>query len=291
MVYNGKTLILDNFRKELSGYSVDIQDIVRSAILDGVDISEYIDMCRQNPYRLEQIRLGMKENISNVFFKVKSGECLYLLRKASSAVRTAVEGKLIENSLSDELVYLLIDWAESGYNFSNLNISTIPRNLYPMFEKGLQLGLDMKVFNDARNYSPDYMSYCIQIMNCGKKVDKFLGKDFWNTSVLRCLAAFSKVRDTDKWDILIEHITPKMSEEKVKMLISCVKSGINISNISKEEWSSEEIGYVLRAYSEGLDYVYLINSKNSAEKKSVKSVYDMLALNKSKRVSGRFRKG
>ena len=76
MVVKGKTLILDNFRKILSNYTVDIQDVVRSAILDGVDISKYIDVCKDNPYRLEQIRLSIKEGLDESLFNL-SGDLLY----------------------------------------------------------------------------------------------------------------------------------------------------------------------------------------------------------------------
>ena len=36
MKYKGTTLVLDNFRTVLKDFSVDVQDVVRSALLDNV---------------------------------------------------------------------------------------------------------------------------------------------------------------------------------------------------------------------------------------------------------------
>ena len=49
MEWNGRKIILDNLREELSAYSVDIQDVVRSAILDGIELGSYVEECREDP--------------------------------------------------------------------------------------------------------------------------------------------------------------------------------------------------------------------------------------------------
>lgn len=60
MEYRNQVLLLDNFRSILSSFSLDVQDVVRSAILDGVDLNPYIERFREDPYKLDQIRLGLK---------------------------------------------------------------------------------------------------------------------------------------------------------------------------------------------------------------------------------------
>ena len=43
MYFKGKKLLLDNFRDVLKNYSLDIQDVVRSCILDDIDVEKYIN--------------------------------------------------------------------------------------------------------------------------------------------------------------------------------------------------------------------------------------------------------
>ena len=68
--FKGELLVLDNFRVVLKNYSLDVQDIVRSAILDGLDISEYISQYKNDPYKLDQIRLELKEGLNTSLFSV-----------------------------------------------------------------------------------------------------------------------------------------------------------------------------------------------------------------------------
>ena len=60
MYLNSRRVTLDNISEVLAGYSLDIQDEVRSMILDGLDLSEWVSVCRDNPYLLNQIRLAVK---------------------------------------------------------------------------------------------------------------------------------------------------------------------------------------------------------------------------------------
>ena len=71
MYLNSRRVTLDNISEVLVGYSLDIQDEVRSMILDGLDLSEWVSVCRENPYRLNQIRLAVKEIFLVVIFYSK----------------------------------------------------------------------------------------------------------------------------------------------------------------------------------------------------------------------------
>lgn len=50
-------LTLDNYAQYLQNYSIDIKDEVRNALLDGIDLIPYVKMCKNDPFRLQQIRL------------------------------------------------------------------------------------------------------------------------------------------------------------------------------------------------------------------------------------------
>lgn len=291
MKFKGNELILDNFRSVLSDYSVDVQDVVRSAILDGVDISEYIPVCKNNPLRLDQIRLGIKEGIDEVFFSVKSGEYLYKIRKLDSRSLDLVSQKIEKNSLSGDSLEKLIDWVLKGYNIQGINVSIIPKSLYEVFEQGFQRGFDMSIFNDGRLYNQEYLKYCLVILSNGKDITPFVGNnsDLWSMDCIKLLASFSRVNSLEKWHKLISVISPDVKTDTLKSLISCVKTGIDIKKLVDNNWSSACIEYLLKAYESKYDYTKLIDI--GPDEVLLSSTLNQMMLNKSKRVSGRLRKG
>ena len=288
MNFKGNNLVLDNFRKVLAGYSVDIQDVVRSAILDGIDISEYVNECKNNPYRLDQIRLGIKEGIDVAFFAIKNGESIYKIRKLDVTSRKIVLSKVATKTLTPESLDKTIEWVEAGYDISNLKISIIPKNLYDVFEHGLQRGFNMRPFNDGRHYKPEFVKSCLMMMSNGKiDIGRFLGIDWdkWDDDCIRKLAEFSRIKSNTMWYKLLDSITPNTPIDKVESLIACMKSGIDIGVLSGNDWSGDSIQVILQAYELGLDYKSLIASGAA----NVNSNFNEMRLAQTKRISGRLR--
>lgn len=290
MIYENDKLILDNFRTVLKDYSVDVQDVVRSAILDGVDITKYIESCKNNAYRLDQIRLGMKENLEEIFLNIKNGDSIYKIRKLKErgVSLSGIQSQIRQGVLNEESLNKLISWVELGYNIENINISIIPKSLFEVFEQGFQKGFDMKIFNDGRNYKPMYVRYCLVIMANRKDIHPFLADRLWSEDCIKQLAVFSKIRSQEKWSTLIKHITPNISSDKLDVLISCVKNGINISILSGDDWTTQGIRFILKAFENNLDYNSLINV--GPDEDTILTKLNEILLNKNKRVSGRLRK-
>lgn len=290
MIYENDKLILDNFRTVLKDYSVDVQDVVRSAILDGVDITKYIESCKNNAYRLDQIRLGMKENLEEIFLNIKNGDSIYKIRKLKErgVSLSGIQSQIKQGVLNEESLNKLISWVESGYNIENINISIIPKSLFEVFEQGFQKGFDMKIFNDGRNYKPMYVRYCLVIMANKKDIHPFLLDNLWSEDCIKQLAVFSKIRSQEKWGNLINHINSSISSDKLDALISCVKNGINISILSGDDWTAQGIRFILKAFENNLDYNSLISV--GPDEDTILTKLNEIMLNKNKRVSGRLRK-
>ena len=290
MIYENDKLILDNFRTVLKDYSVDVQDVVRSAILDGVDITKYIESCKNNAYRLDQIRLGMKENLEEIFLNIKNGDSIYKIRKLKErgVSLSGIQSQIRQGVLNEESLNKLISWVELGYNIENINISIIPKSLFEVFEQGFQKGFDMKIFNDGRNYKPMYVRYCLVIMANRKDIHPFLSDKLWSEDCIKQLAIFSKIRSQEKWSTLIKNINPNISSDKLDVLISCVKNGINISILSGDDWTTQGIRFILKAFENNLDYNSLINV--GPDEDTILTKLNEIMLNKNKRVSGRLRK-
>lgn len=293
MKYKNKELILDNFRKVLSDYSVDVQDVVRSAILDGIDISKYISSCKNNPYRLDQIRLAMKDGLSEVFFKVDKGDTIYQIRrlKSKGIKLIQIEKQLETGIISEHYMGYLIRWVEGGLNTTGLNISLIPMELLDTFEYGLRNGFDMKPFNTGKSYSPEYVNSCMQISKNGKDVSVFLNGDY-SLEVLRVLSIFSKM-SIGKWDNVVKNIDVKTTAERVEKLIELVKQGISIDKLQEKvngeyAYPFECLDIVQSAYLSKLDIQKLILETRDPE--VMRKLVNEMELNSRKNPTFRLKK-
>lgn len=292
MEYKKKMLVLDNFREVLKSYSLDVQDVVRSAILDGVDISMYLEQCKNAPYRLDQIRLGMKEGLSKTLLSIKSGDQLYKIRCLRNKGKdiSLFEEQILKGLAGDGLD-LLIAWVGAGYNAAGLNMSIIPMNMVKIFEYGLSKGFDMRYFNNGKEYPVEYVKACLSIVANGKDIKVFTEKDPWDLEVLKLLVGYSKGADTKKWGSLLSIINSNSSADLVKCYIRCVNNGIPTNEIKKPAWTAAAINYIIKGFEEGLDCSKLIGAGPNED--DVKFKYNELSFLKAKekRLKGVLRKG
>ena len=287
MKYKGVDLILDNFRDELYEFSVDIQDVVRSSILDNVDISPYIKQCKDNPYKLDQIRLGMKEGMNKIFFSV-DGEVLYQIRKIMKrGVNLKQIEKQLENKLSDEYIEYMLKWVDDGINISKLNIAIIPKNLLETFDYGLRSGFDMSIFNNGYSYSPDYIKLCLQIIQNGKSVSFLLMGD-WDLLCVNTLSKLSRM-DKSKWVLFTHNISKDDTPVRLSWLSKLVKAGVDIKRLQGKEnnkyiYDEECLSLILRACKENIDVDKLLKAHSAEE---MNNLLLNLELQRKRTISGR----
>lgn len=293
MLYKGKKLILDSFRTILSEYSIDVQDVVRSAILDDVDISSYILSCKDNPYRLDQIRLCIKEGMPDEILRLYNGSAIYQIRtlKADGVDLTPVVKQLSRGNLQDTYLLYLLGWIKDGLNISKLNIAIIPQQLLPTFDYGLRCGFDMSKYNNGRSYSPQYISLLLQIEKNKKSVSSLLSGE-WSLDILEVLSSFSKTSDS-RWENLISNIDSKISKGRLEKLISLEKQGIDVSGVQRKSngiyvLSDKCLDLVLQAYSRRLNYKLLIEQATSEE--DMQDMIDRMEVADRTRVGGRIRR-
>lgn len=286
MKYNGEVVLLDNFRLLLYDYSVDIQDVVRSAILDGVDISKYIPTCKDNPYRLDQIRLAIKEGLPQGLFKSTSGDVIYKIRKLyqRGVNLSYVEKQLNSGSLSDEYVEYMLNWISDGINVSGLNVAIIPKGLLSTFDYGLRCGFSMKEFNNGISYSPEYIKLCLKILKDNKSI-LFLLNGEYDIDVIRELASFSRV-ENKKWKELTSNIDCNIDDKRLHRLIKLVKAGVRIADLQKRSdngyvYENECLDIIYSAFLNKLDYEDIIKrTTDLVEMKSIVQEMELKGLKK-----------
>lgn len=293
MKYKGEVVLLDNFRTLFYDYSVDIQDVVRSALLDGVDIVKFIGLCKDNPYRLDQIRLAMKEKLPQGLYKVSNGDIIYKIRKLyqRGVNLSAVERQLNSGSLSDEYTEYMLSWVAEGISIDSLNLAIIPKGLLETFDYGLRSGFSMVEFNNGISYSPEYIKLCLKILKDEKSITFLLGGEY-DLEVLRYIAAFSKIEDK-KWNELTTNIDSDIDDVRTIMLIKLVKAGVSISDLQQKGsngdyiYSYECLVIIHSACLGQLDYKTLI--KSTTDPIRMRSMADEMELKLNKKPGIRLR--
>lgn len=290
MVVKGKTLILDNFRRCLSEYSVDIQDIVRSAILDGVDISKYLDVCRDNPFRLDQIRLGIKEGLDEALLSL-NGDALYRVRKLRKSGNLAeVTRQLSKGSLSDEHIYHLLDWIQDGRSIHDIELATIPKNLLSVYDVGLSYDVDMSIFNGIK-CDVNYLNALVSMAKNRRSVEKFLDSSKWDLSVIQCVSVHS-ANHMGWFEEWVDCITPSMSYAVVDelrelyMYMNKLSAKLRVSEETlRGITDADYLAVLVKAAKDGMD----LNNFVGLDKFSADSLYMSTKQGTKKKISGNIR--
>lgn len=285
MKYNGVELILDNFREVLKDYCVDDQDVVRSAILDGVDISEYIKPCKGNSYKLDQIRLACKEKLPKEIFGVLSGEQLHAVRSLSTRNYSVnqIVNQISSGRMSARHLEYLVKWVTDGVDISRLKVSLIPKKMLELFDIYLSQGKDMSKFNTGKVYSSEYVLYCIFMQDQGKDIERFTSKK-WSEDVLSILSTKSTKFSDQLWDLVMSVIDESTDIERVSLMFTLSKGNLPVKKLSDPVYDNESLKIIYNASKQGLDYKCLMDS--SFDYTSRKAKYDEMVMNKGKKISG-----
>lgn len=295
MLYRDVNLVLDNFRSVLKDYDVDIQDVVRSSILDGVDVSEYIEPCREDPYKLDQVRLSLKEGVPTVLLSGLSGEQLYIIRKmkAKNYNIEPVISQITSGKLSECYLDFLISWVTKGVDISGIKLSLIPKKMLEIFDTHLCQGRDMKPFNNGRVYSKEYVLYCMSIQDKGKDISKFAAED-WSIDVLKLLSGLVNGVSDKVWKLVVSCISVNDSAARISSLFSAARYKLPIEKLNQVRqsaylYSDMDISLILEAAKNGFDWKTVMSESLSTEQRRAK--LDEMKMLKGKKVGGVLRRG
>ena len=262
MKYKGIILILDNFRSVLKEYSVDIQDVVRSAILDGVDLEKWLtNTSCKSPYKLDQIRLCMKEGyISDTVFNALSGDQLYSFRglRAANYPVEQIEQQLMAGKLVGEYLDYMLQWLSNGYNIDGVNMSIIPKSMLKIFDTCLSKGFNILPFNNGRVYTAEYINYCFLIMQAGKSYLQFAEHDWDPELMKKVIVPFSRKLSEDRWSALLGLISYNEDVERASAIANLLHAGCNPRNIAS--WMNvRDLNVIRTAYKDGYSLSDFLN--------------------------------
>lgn len=252
MEVNGKTVLLDNFRELFKEYDIEIQDIVRSAVLDGVDISEYVHDYHLDPYKLDQIRLLLKSkgysalrDVMQVIVRM-DGQSISKIRKyseLSSTNRKAIE-KLVSfikdnNACSADHLEYGFNWLIQGLKVDKLRLDKIPKDFLSSIN-GLLIRDPsdnfLRIMNnsDYSKYAPSDLSMYKAVDTVGFPVERLFNHSFDPTGrgVIIQTATRLQVGDLRKfWDEFLDFVLEERVSEVYKSASYFVTNGVHLKDV------------------------------------------------------------
>ena len=208
MYFKGSRVTLESIGSQFRGYPLDIQDEVRSMVMDNLDLSQWIDVCKDNPYRLNQIRLGSKEGLAPKFFTILDGSVIYKIRGlAATGFNVGELLPYVGVGFTKEQWTYIIAWAERGLLDSRMALVRTPFSMWEFIDKGLRKNLPMWLFTSGKKYSNTFMHSVLTLMSNGQSAEKFLNSS-WKDETLKLLAEFSYRRWFNNIVGLVDYFIP-----------------------------------------------------------------------------------
>ena len=256
MDYKGTLVTLENYHILFKDYSLDIRDEVRSAVIDGLDVSKYIEACKNDPYRLNQIRLGIKENVPIRYFSL-NGTVLYEVRKALKVSKDlSAFDKYINAGFNTEQYTYILSWLLHGFRVEKCNLRLLPKNLWRVFNYGVLNKYPMEIFCTGHPYSERYITSCLHLLANGDDVTPYLSGE-WDESVLEALVSYVNKPYYKK----VRHfLTPRSKPDYVDSIFECAQWGMELSEVGRKDeegynvYMPFQISWMIEAHRSGLDW-------------------------------------
>lgn len=180
--------------------SEDVNDELRLAELDGIDLSKYVKACLNDSYRLGHIRKCIRAGVPSRYISPHfPALTLYyirigwqdgismdgLLRYANGGVRGSVLDSLAEMALL-------------GVDITRVDFRSIPSSVAVEYMRGLQKGLPMWLLEPyASEIDKQMIRALMRAMELGVDIHLFIGRGFSAEAVLVFLSYFGRIEMSD----------------------------------------------------------------------------------------------
>lgn len=261
MRYNDIEVTLTNYKSIFEGYLPEVQDEIRSAIMDNTPIGMYIDECSKDAYKLGQIRCAMREFIDPEYIDViMSGTTIFYIRmgmfaKVDMSGILQYIGVLSENHLEKvaQLCYI-------GIDISKMDFTRINDKIFDIVCKGLIQKYPMWLLQDIKVNDEGYVKLLMQGLRLGFDIHPFLEEE-WSAELLVRLFTLDK----DVYTKVLQYINNKTDVDVLMGVIECVKAGVDITPImgkysdGYDLYDSYQLTTLLTSASQGLDISKALN--------------------------------
>lgn len=222
VVIDGKIATLGNYLELTKKYSADIQDEVRSAILDDTPISPYIKRCKDDSFRLNQIRLAIREYVPSRYISthLSATNTRWVRKIHSKGYSLKVLDRYVTKSgvlsIPCETLDLVLSAYFDGVNVDSVDFNTVRGDLAGLVCAGLKKGYPMWIVTESpTNPSQDYLRLLMKCMNLNLDIHPFLEGN-WDEERVQLIASnASKLEYT----VLMKHVNSRFSKEQLEIVI------------------------------------------------------------------------
>ena len=231
--YKGKEVTLENYKVIFQNCTPDIQDEIRSAVLDSTNIEKYIELCGDDSYKLSQIRLCLREGVPYEYINVGiTGKTLNIIRKAvrkdmdiSDILRYMKKGIVSIDPVSLET---LTEFLYLGADIAKVDFRKIPDSLIPKVCQGLLKGYPMWLFEDSKiTLTEEYLNLMMKAMRLEIDIYPFLD-EYWKDRQL-----FIIMRNVNSTNIneFLPYVSAKFDEDCLAVLVQLFSSNVPIESL------------------------------------------------------------
>lgn len=228
IIYKGQVVNTNNYLTVFSGYSLDVLDEIRLAILDDTPIAPYISSCKEDSYRLGQLRLAIKEYVPRKFLNPYiSGACMFKIRKGlregldMSPVLKYVRGGA-KPSVPCHTLERMLDVILAGGDISKTDFTAIANNLVGVVCEGLLKNYPMWLFENE-TLSEQRVRLLMRGMALNIDVSPFVSSE-WSDAQIRCIFLNAKLVDIN---FLLSIINSRFSTECIECVVFAITNNLD----------------------------------------------------------------
>lgn len=239
--YKDKEVTTKNYKDIFGSYPVDILDEIRLAIADNTEIARYIDICGTDSYKLNQLRLAIREGVEKEFLNpAMTGRTLYLIRQGLSMCMDMTQILRYVNRrgllIDADSVELIAEFMVIGTDVSMINFNYVRKDCIKLICTGLYKGYPMWVcIGENINLEKHKLKSLMTGMQLGIDIHPFIDNN-WTVDQMDLLFA-----SADKVDIneLLGHISEKFPVESLRTIIDLKSKDLSVNRL----FTVDEDGY------------------------------------------------
>ena len=242
--YKGQLVNLQNYMQVFDGESVDILDEIRSAIIDDTQIGSLIKYCRDDDYKLKQLRLAIREFLPKKYINPRiSGTCIKLLRKYyASGGNLAVFDRYISDTnkvlLSDAVFKRVIECTLNGADIRKVDFGLVSESNVNIICDGLEKGYPVWLLVQRnKQFTDDILRLLITAMYYQVDVHPFLTGDWDKAQITTILNSVNAV----DVNFLMENITDKFSSYCISAIIDAMVAKVDFTILCQKDASGHPI--------------------------------------------------
>lgn len=271
MYWNGQEVTSLNYRdifSEQRGFSEDIRDEVRSALLDNIDISPIIEKYGKTvPDYIREVRLSTKVGVPKKYLRgIKNPKTLgYLRRLLEKNVDVSPFDTYLGMGLTETAEVTALSLIESSHDISKYDFSIIPEELLPFYKEGILLQKPIHLFNRLLpSVTPEYVREVLVLREKKVPVEEFL-EEIWPIQTLKVL---NKTNSPEAIEELLMYIYSTYPSEMVESLMEIQANNLPLEIFSAIDAYQEDpvpiykpfqLDWVLQAFSENIDWEPMAN--------------------------------